>query len=298
MENTFGVEVLGNRINYADIVIEEINKAYMDRVFGTGNMSFSYALDVTKQIILDVFSTLIDKCGLCPLIAFSGGKDSTVLLHYMIDIAKEYGFLKEILVIYIEVTGNTHEENKGYVYRIARELGILDRLVHLKSDLDFYKTIRLWGFPSFRRRWCMNVFKRMVLERFIKNINRDVLVFVGDRFYDSPRRRKLLLKKGFIEYNRGWRQYTVHPIAHWFNRYVYRYMELNNIEINPLYKKLGFSGNCIYCPYITSIKYYNRLRTYYPEWYRKIISAEKAMEKGGALFSSNRVRKLYEILGD
>ncbi len=144
----------------------------------------------------------------------------------------------------------------------------------------------------------MNVFKRSVLRKYIKDLGSEVIVFVGDRFSDSSRRSKLLGKRGIIEYNRLWKQYTVHPIAHWSEELIYRYLDLNDIELNPLYRKLGFSGNCVYCPYITSLSYYSRLKRLYPKWYKKIVCTEKYMRKGGALLIANKVCRLSDILGD
>ena len=273
-----------------DDIAKHINKKYTRIIDSLHNPSLNEVVSISTSMIRDIIHLMTNKFDLIPVVGFSGGKESTVLLHLVVRLMKSMGNPDKLKVIYIEISGNTHEENIQYVYSIIKKLGISqDNFVHLKSSLDFYKAIKKWGFPSFKRRWCMNVFKRMVLIKYIKSLNKKIIMFVGDRFSDSVRRRTLLSKKGILEYNRSWNQYTSHPIAHWSLNHVFSYLILNNIELNPLYYKIGSSGNCVYCPFVTDIEYYRRLRKYYPEWYKKILQAEQSMKnKGGALFVANR----------
>jgi len=232
-------------------------------------------------------------------VGFSGGKESTTLLHLTINVTKKLlGDINLIKVLYIEIPGNTHEKNIEYVYYIIETFEIPKKnLIHLKSSMDFFEALKKWGFPSYRRRWCMNVFKRHVLLNFLKRFDIPPIVLVGDRLSDSSRRRNLLSKKGFIEFNKAWYQFTAHPLLHWKRWHVLMYILLKKIELNPLYKEIKHSGNCIYCPFITDIEYYELLREKYPAWYKKIIDAERNMKNGGgALFVSNRVFRLEDLL--
>jgi len=143
----------------------------------------------------------------------------------------------------------------------------------------------------------MYLFKRKVVLNYVKQLKKDVVMIVGDKFSDSARRRRLLSAKGVIEYNKFWCQLTFHPIAHWTSSNVFEYLALNNIEVNPLYSIIGSSGNCVYCPFITDFEYYRKLKQYYPEWYVKILDTERAMKKGGgAIFKANKVYRLHQIL--
>jgi len=285
-----------------DIVLDNsimnINRKYIDFINLLHNPSLEEVINLSNNIIHDIMHTIVKTFDLIPIIGFSGGKESTALLHLIVKIMKPTEYLDELKVVYIEIPGNTHEENIEYVYSIIDKLKINPKnFIHLRAELDFYEAIKRWGFPSFRRRWCMNVFKKNVLIKYIKTLNKRVVVFIGDRFSDSPRRSKILSMKGLIEYNKTWNQYTAHPIAHWKLSHVLLYLALNNIELNPLYYKIGSSGNCIYCPFITDIEYYKRLREYYPEWYRKILQVEQHMRNGGgALFVANKVFRLHDVL--
>lgn len=279
-------------------VVQRINKKYIKTINALQNLPFAVAVEMSKSLIHEVMNLLVQKFDLIPIVGFSGGKESTALLTLMVKTLRETEILDRLRIIYIEIPGNTHEENIRYVYSIIRRLKINGtNFVHLRSNLDFYETLKKWGFPSFKRRWCMNIFKRKVLLDYVNSLGKDVIVFIGDRFSDSKRRFNLLSKKGTLEYNETWKQYTVHPIAHWTLSHVLSYLVLNNIELNPLYFKIGSSGNCVYCPFITDIDYYKRLRKFYPKWYKKILNVELSMvKKGGALYVANRVYRLYDIL--
>jgi len=283
-------------------IVVQINNRYLGKIRNLrrnqGGINTRDAVGLSQKMLQDVLFHLVEKCGFTPLIGFSGGKDSTVMLHLVINYLRKLGYGDTPKVVYIEVSGNTHEENVKYVYRMIRALGIQEKnFIHLKAPIDFYDAVKKWGFPSFRRRWCMNIFKRKVIQEYVKSLGRDVIMFTGDRFSDSTRRSKLLSMKGVIEYNKYWRQHTFHPIAHWTLNNVLEYIALNNIELNPLYSTIGSSGNCVYCPFITNIEYYEKLRQHYPEWYAKILNAEKAMRnQGGAIFMKDKVYKLQHIV--
>jgi len=279
-------------------VIRRINEKYIKTIDTLQNLPFAVAIEMSKSLIYDVMNLLVQKFDLIPIVGFSGGKESTALLTLMVKALRETEIFNRLRIIYIEISGNTHEENIRYVYSIIRKLKISkSNFIHLRSNLDFYEALRKWGFPSFKRRWCMNIFKRKVLLDYVNSLGKDIIVFIGDRFSDSKRRFNLLVKKGILEYNETWKQYTVHPIAHWTLNHVLSYLVLNNIELNPLYFKIGSSGNCVYCPFITDIGYYKRLRKFYPKWYKKILNVELSMvKKGGALYVANRVYRLYDIL--
>lgn len=143
----------------------------------------------------------------------------------------------------------------------------------------------------------MDLFKRKVLKNYLSRLNNIPLVMVGDRLLDSSRRRKLLRSRGIIEWNNYWKQVTVHPIAHWTLSHVYFYLSIKDIPLNPLYFKIGSSGNCVYCPFVTDGSYYKKLRETYPKWFNKVLEAEKAMRNGGGAFLiANKVFKLSELL--
>lgn len=252
------------------------------------------AIQMTRKTLMDVVERFKEHLF---LLGFSGGKDSAVMLHLVINLFEELG-VKDYRVFFIEVTGNTHEENIKYVYRFVEKLGIpKSKFVHLKHQYDFYELIMRWGFPTYKRRWCMTVFKRNVLLEYTRSLDKPVVVFTGDRLTDSNRRKKLLGKRGIIEYNEYWKQYTVHPIAHWTINEIFNYMTEYSLELNPLYNVLGASGNCVYCPFITRAEYYKKLKEHYPKWYDKIVYAESNLKfQKGAFLIRGKVYTVNELV--
>lgn len=280
--------------------IRELNETFMKAVdtARSQGVGLEEALELTNGFVEAVMGELVDGYGLIPVLGFSGGKDSAVMLHAVYTHLRRLGYEKQLKVLYVEVTGNTHEESVEYVYRFIGKLGVpRENFVHLRADRDFYELLVRWGFPSPRRRWCMTVFKRNVVLRFLRELGGNVIVFVGDRLSDSGRRKSLLTRRGVLEYNGYWRQYTFHPIIHWSLGHVLEYIVRYNLELNPLYTTIGSSGNCVYCPFITDTRYYQRLKQHYPQWLEKILDAEKAMRNnGGAILVSNRVYRLNDIV--
>jgi len=221
-------------------------------------------------------------------VMFSGGRDSLVVL----DLARR--ILGRVKALYVEVTGNTHEKNISYVYIVARELGV--ELIHLKRrDMEFFERVVKWGWPGPGRRWCMTEFKRRPIERFFRSNGGRGTVVVGVKAWDSPRRKKYIVRDG-IAYSSGWRTVVVRPIIHWTREHVLRYIAEHRLPDNPLYEELGESGNCVYCPFIMNGLYYHNLMLRYPEWYRRIEEVEKKVRKGTPFVSGPRRFTLKQLI--
>jgi len=221
-------------------------------------------------------------------VMFSGGRDSLVLL----DLSRKV--LRDVRAVYVEVTGNTHEKNREYVYRIVKMLGI--ELIHLKrNEYEFYERVCKWGWPGPGRRWCMTEFKRKPIESFFRCRSPAAMVLVGVKAWDSPRRRKYIINDG-VAYRSSWGTVVVRPILHWTREHVITYIKEVGLHDNPLYAELGESGNCVYCPFIMDGRYYLNLRIRYPEWYRKIEAVEKIVRNGTPFVSGPRRFTLNQLI--
>ncbi len=221
-----------------------------------------------------------------PLVAmFSGGKDSLVVL----DVVHRALGPGRYIAAYIEIPGNTHEENVRYAYRVARLYGLEpgETFLHLRHEYhEFYRLVERWGWPGPRRRWCMTTFKTSVVNKHLRGMVTATGVKAGDSGWRSSWK-----KAGVLGRIPGWRTIFFKPIFHWSTSDVLEYIAERRLPLNPLYETLGGSANCVYCPYNADPEYYARLRDYYPEWWRRLLEAEERVEKGKP-FYQGRGRRL------
>ena len=193
-------------------------------------------------------------------IMFSGGKDSTALLLLAAE-ALPTRLIRG--VVYVEVTGNTDRCNVGYVHRVAEELGLGEKLIHLKrEDLDFFEALVRWGLPGKTARWCWREFKVRVLRRL-----RPPVFLAGVKHSDSLwRERSGWARPKLVE---GMLLYS--PIHDWGDRDVLRFLRSRGVEPSPCYRLFGHSGNCMYCPFRTRDEVVKTAAD--PYWGPKILSA-------------------------
>jgi len=257
-------------------------------------MSLGDSIKLTLKILMTLQKFVKDE----PIyIMFSGGKDSLVLLDLCIRVLPR----EQLKVVYIEVKDNTHEENVGYVYSTVRHYYEISRenFVHLcNTKLGFYEAVAKWGWPGPRRKWCMNVFKRLVLMKYFKSKHNDKpLVLVGTKILDSKRRLKRFSRNGIVT-DKFWWNIAVSPIAHFTDQHVHEYITRYNLPMCKLYQELGESGNCVYCPFVMRREYYLQLYRLYPHWIYKIIATELKVRKGSPFIISPKRIGFKDILGE
>ena len=181
-------------------------------------------------------------------VMFSGGKDSLVCL----DLASRT-WDDDFQVIYIEVTGNTHEKCTKYARRIVNEYGL--ELVHLKHEENFFDVLETYGYPSIfwiGSRWCLHRFKDRVMSSFERD-NHVTITVSGIKQGDSPSRKDWIstgVVNGIAKNPRKayWGRFQVFPICSWSKKDVWQYIKDRGLPLNPLYSEIGFSGNCLICP--------------------------------------------------
>jgi len=101
-------------------------------------------------------------------ILWSGGKDSTASLLYVLNNVKSNNFK----VLYIEITGNTDQRCNDYVLKTAESLGIEDKLIHHRATyngLDFYQLTEIYGVPDGFFRWCLYKLKAPAIQNIAKS---------------------------------------------------------------------------------------------------------------------------------
>lgn len=201
-------------------------------------------------------------------VAFSGGKDSAVLL----DLVKKALPIGSFVVIFgdtgmefpdtykaVELTKKQCEED-GTPFYIS------------KSHLGTKESWELFGPPSKTLRWCCSVHKStpqtLKLRELIGKDNYTGLDFVGVRKHES-------LARSTYEYeNYGKKQkgqYSFNPILEWTSAEIWLYIYSNDVLINDTYKKGNSRAGCLLCPMSGGSSNYARHMNY-PEKIDPLIS--------------------------
>lgn len=215
-------------------------------------------------------------------VTWSGGKDSTATLLWVIDNVKHNNWD----ILYVEITGNTHPLCTQYVKEVSTILGVEDKLVIQRRDVDFYDYMVRLGIPHFGYRWCYNVYK----EPFFKKTK--FVTIVGMKRSDSRRRGELF--KSPVMYSELNDKIWVLPILDWGTNQVLEYIKQHGIKINPCYELYGHGGNCMFCPFHTKDKIIKTMRD--REWGTKIYRVLKYSIMNQDNDVVKRWLKIYEMI--
>lgn len=178
-------------------------------------------------------------------VAYSGGKDSAVLL----DLVKKALPVGSFVVIFgdtgmefpdtykvVEQTKKQCEED-GTPFYVSRS--------HFEPDESWH----LFGPPARVLRWCCSVHKSTPQTLKMREITgKDNYVgmdFVGVRAHESVTRSKYEYEN-FGKKQKG--QYSFNPILEWTSAEIWLYMYMNGVLINEAYKKGNSRAGCLFCP--------------------------------------------------
>lgn len=200
-------------------------------------------------------------------VAYSGGKDSAVLL----DLVKRALPQGSFVVIFGD-TGmefpDTYEAVAETQKQCAKE-GIPFYVSH--SHLDPQESWQLFGPPARVLRWCCSVHKSVPQTLKMREITgKDDYVgmdFVGVRAHESIARSKYSYEN-FGKKQKG--QYSFNPILEWTSAEIWLYIFHNQLNINNTYKKGNSRAGCLLCPMGGGVVNYFR-RQAYPQEIEKYI---------------------------
>ncbi len=253
-----------------------------------------------------------------PVVCWSGGKDSTVVMHMV------KRFIPDIPVLYVK-TGVEFEESLHYIE--AQANGLRLNLTTAENSEDFWNIGREYGWPIFGKaiaqavsrarrtgnlRAAMSPFERVLVEEGIHISSRcaeilnekkskeieerlDVdLKFIGFRADESRLRTRLWVDYGeyfYVKryYGRGRGVWKCSPIATWTNSDVYKYFEKYKIKICSLYE-MGYPRNgCWPCAMAIKGGQLARLKKYHPVLYERLMNKT---EMGDELM---RIKKIFTM---
>lgn len=251
-----------------------------------------------------------------PVICWSGGKDSTVMLHMIINQKPNTP------VIFVD-SGVDFPETINYIKKMKKEWNL--NLIITKPDKDqtFWDVGKKYGWPIFGKNIASNVgramrtgnirrqlsnFEKHLIKNNIKisakcsyyirekpskiiekNFNFDVK-FIALRTDESRARARLWVDHGdyyfvrhyFSNYNGIWKS---NPMAFWNDRDIWEYHKKNDIPFCDLYGKGHTRNGCWTCAMAIRNGQIKRLRTIHPKLFKKLVFQT---EMGKVLFEAKK----------
>ncbi len=205
-------------------------------------------LDIIEQTtvkkILAIYTKYKDNLD-CFHVAFSGGKDSCVLL----DLVKK-ALPKGSFVVVFGDTGMEFPDTYE-VIRKTKQQCIADGIPFYvaQSHLNPKESWELFGPPSRVLRWCCSVHKStpqtLKLREITGKDDYTGLAFVGVRAHESSTRAD------YDYFNDGKKikgQFSHNSILEWTSAEVWLYIYANGVTLNDAYKKGSARIGCICCP--------------------------------------------------
>jgi len=169
------------------------------------------------------------------VISFSGGKDSTVLMHLL----EKYG----LETVFIDTTIEFPETYK-FINELKKDGHNIDTA---KARSSFFKLCSYKGYPTRRNRWCCKTQKFEPFERYLIEHFRGekVTVFDGTRRWESLYRMDEPLKR---KHKCILNQYSFHSILDWTAMDAWMYIWLHELPVNEVYNYFD-RGGCWLCPF-------------------------------------------------
>jgi phosphoadenosine phosphosulfate reductase len=208
------------------------------------------------------------------VVSFSGGKDSTVVSHLVMNALGR----SDILHMFADTTIEFPDTYK-YIEDFQRQHP-LTPFVAVRSSLDFFETAENIGPPSRILRWCCTTHKTNPLAKFINGISPDsgVLAFDGIRKSESHRRSNY---SRVTKEHKIVKEFLASPILEWSDFHVWIYILYHNLNFNAAYRKGFRRVGCLYCPFNSDWSF-KMINSRYPQksakWNNFLLSQAKHMK--------------------
>lgn len=237
------------------------------------NQSLDYKIELSKKVIIEYYEKMKGQV----YISFSGGKDSTVLLHLVRNI---YPNIKAVF------------SNTGLEYpEIVDFVNTIDNVEVIKPKMNFKKVIEKYGYPVISKEQSQYLHQYRVAKsektketrlkgnkwgqgkiskKWLKFIDSDFKVsdqccnklkkepfkiyeketglkpFIGTMVTDSSLRKQQWFRTGCNNY-KG--RITSKPLSFWNEEDIYKYIETRKLKISSIYD-LGYRNTgCMFCAY-------------------------------------------------
>lgn len=221
----------------------------------------SFMEDATVKLIVKEYEKYKAKLDIFH-VAFSGGKDSAVLL----DLVRK-ALPKGSFVVIFGDTGMEFPDTYAsvqYTKRICEAEGTPFYIA--RSHFDPHESWQKFGPPARVLRWCCSVHKStpqtIKMREIVGKDNYTGMDFVGVRKEESLARSQYQFEN-YGKKQKG--QYSYNPILEWTSAEIWLYIFANDLYINAAYKKGNSRAGCLFCPMSSGQSDYFRYCSYKDE---------------------------------
>ena len=190
------------------------------------------------------------------IVMYSGGKDSTATLLYVLNYIRNYNKKNRVRILFFD-TGIEHEFTYEYVNYVEKELNIQIERIDDNRFLDVCVEKKMFPRPS--TRFCtkeikIKPFREWIYANYIsqgKKAGTDFLIVQGIRAEESERRAAVYAEFNIKTYKVNYKPFSViywHPLLDWSTEQVFKYIEDNGLQQNKVYTHLKLNrASCFPC---------------------------------------------------
>jgi len=204
-------------------------------------------------------------------ILFSGGNDSLVTTHYII----EQTDLDYESVVYLD-TGIGLKENEKYVRDVCDNHGW--ELEVVQTPKDYEEVVKEHGFPGPSSHQYMYIWLK---ERALAKLNRRD-EYYGTRcgLYTGVRQHESKRRMGHVKEKKEGNMFNWYaPMFDWRDEEMEEYRKEHDLSENPTYSKIHRSGDCFCGAYATRDEELIDLEAHYPEMYERLMEIEEEVQE-------------------
>jgi phosphoadenosine phosphosulfate reductase len=193
-------------------------------------------------------------------VAFSGGKDSLVVLHIALEANPK------IPIIYNNTTVE-FPESLEYVRQLQEKWSLNLHITHCQKP--FFRAVKDGGWATHENRWCCRPYKDQPASLFLNSRGFEAEI-TGLTRTESIFRRSL---SPFKTPKKEPKIIRVNPIYDWNEWEVWRYIRENDLPYNPLYD-MGYRRIGCWCCPLNGPTHYKRLKKTHPKLFSFLTSFE------------------------
>ncbi|MBU3897280.1 MAG: phosphoadenosine phosphosulfate reductase family protein [Nanoarchaeota archaeon] len=209
--------------NCEDLMLPEVRELL--------DLSLDEKIEKSKEIMKEAM-TKYKHIGL----GFSGGTDSLVLLHLMLQVKPD------IETVFVD-TQHDLPETYNFIEQIRREWHLVNHTAVMANENKMQKIADRFGMktPEFTE-ICCGYHKIAPMMKTIGDLKFDAF-FVGLRGVEHEERAK----ETFFSQRKEPAHIRVHPIVFWRSKDILDYVKKFNLKVNPLYAQGFTSLGCYVC---------------------------------------------------